>query len=58
MKIECRVCQTQFNPNTSEAKLAPPLAGKGASPDLASVICPECGNRANLSDHKYLTGKS
>ncbi len=53
--LECKHCGEQFDPNSDDAKWAPPTSKE--SNDIGSIICPngECGERADFSHFKTIT---
>lgn len=55
--VECGNCGFALDPNSDENadRWGPPLSRR--SPDLGSLECPNCGQRADFSEWKAVTSK-
>ncbi len=53
--LECKHCGEQFDPNSDDAKWAPPTTKESA--DIGSIICPsdDCSRREDFSEYKTIT---
>lgn len=53
MKLECKECKHQFDPNDDDVQWAPPV--NKTSTSICSYICPSCGNREDLEGYRPIT---